>query len=172
MSDADDNRLFAVAKVNNLKLQNTVMQLRKVCSHPFLFDWPTNPNTLEPIIDSQLVSASGKMLVLDRLLNALFEKKHKVLLFSQFVTMLDILEDWAVEKGWVTCRIDGSTSALERREQMNLFQTAGDSPDAPRLFLLSTRAGGLGVNLTAADTVIFYDQDWVSRSRSPSLTIC
>lgn len=81
-----------MAKVNNLKLQNTVMQLRKVCSHPFLFDWPVNPRTMEPIIDEQLVRASGKMLVLDRLLGSLFEKGHKVLLFSQFVTMLDILE--------------------------------------------------------------------------------
>lgn len=59
------------------------------------------------------------------------------------------------------CRIDGSTSPLDRREQMRLFQEGGDAPDAPHLFLLSTRAGGLGINLTAADTVIFYDQDWV-----------
>ena len=64
--------------------------------------------------------------------------------------------------GWIICRIDGSTSPLDRREQMNRFQTGGDAPDAPRLFLLSTRAGGLGVNLVAADTVIFYDQDWVN----------
>ena len=63
--------------------------------------------------------------------------------------------------GWNICRIDGSSSPMERKEQMDRFQTAGDAPDAPRLFLLSTRAGGLGINLVAADTVIFYDQDWV-----------
>jgi hypothetical protein len=63
--------------------------------------------------------------------------------------------------GWKICRIDGSTPPLERREQMNKFQNGGDRPGAPHLFLLSTRAGGLGINLTAADTVIFYDQDWV-----------
>ena len=65
-------------------------------------------------------------------------------------------------KGWKICRIDGSTSPLERRNQMNEFQNGGTKRDAPQLFLLSTRAGGLGVNLVAADTVIFYDQDWVS----------
>lgn len=69
-------------------------------------------------------------------------------------------------KGWKICRIDGTTPPLERRDQMNVFQSAGDAPDAPRLFLLSTRSGGLGVNLTAADTVIFYDQDWVRFFRS------
>ncbi|KIM43935.1 hypothetical protein M413DRAFT_443000 [Hebeloma cylindrosporum] len=150
-----------VKQVNNMKLQNTVMQLRKVCSHPFLFDWPVDPDTLYPILGEELVNASGKMMVLDRLLRELFKRGHKVLLFSQFTTMLDIIEDWAVDyMGWRICRIDGSTAPLERREQMNVFQTGGDDPEAPRLFLLSTRAGGLGINLVAADTVIFYDQDW------------
>ncbi|KAF5376807.1 hypothetical protein D9757_008877 [Collybiopsis confluens] len=152
---------LARKKVNNMKLQNTVMQLRKVCSHPFLFDWPLDPKTLQPILNDELVSASGKMMVLDRLLSELFKRKHKVLLFSQFTTMLDIIEDWARElKGWVICRIDGSCSPGERREQMMAFQNGGDAPGAPHLFLLSTRAGGLGINLVAADTVIFYDQDW------------
>ncbi|KAJ3925602.1 MAG: SNF2-family ATP dependent chromatin remodeling factor snf21 [Lentinula lateritia] len=152
---------LARKKVNNMKLQNTVMQLRKVCSHPFLFDWPVDPTTLQPILNDELVAASGKMMVLDRLLTELFKRKHKVLLFSQFTTMLDIIEDWARElKGWIICRIDGSSSPVERREQMSAFQTGGDSPGAPHLFLLSTRAGGLGINLVAADTVIFYDQDW------------
>ncbi|KAJ7112773.1 SNF2 family DNA-dependent ATPase [Mycena crocata] len=153
--------------VNNMKLQNTVMQLRKVCSHPFLFarpdddKWALGTFTLLPFFMIALLGASGKMLLLDRLLGELFHRRHKVLLFSQFTTMLDIIEDWAVDmKGWRICRIDGTTPPLERRDQMDVFQAAGDAPDAPRLFLLSTRSGGLGVNLTAADTVIFYDQDW------------
>ena len=75
-----------------MKLQNTVMQLRKVCSHPFLFDWPVVPGTQELVLDESLVDASGKMMVLDRLLEELFRRKHKVLLFSQFTTMLDVLE--------------------------------------------------------------------------------
>ena len=78
--------------MNNMHLQNTVMQLRKVCSHPFLFDWPLDARTREPVMGDELVNASGKMMVLDRLLRELFRRKHKVLIFSQFVTMLDIIE--------------------------------------------------------------------------------
>ena len=81
-----------VKHVNNLHLQNAVMQLRKVCSHPFLFDWPIDPKTGEEVVNQDLVNASGKMLVLDRLLTELFKRGHKVLLFSQFTTMLDIIE--------------------------------------------------------------------------------
>ncbi|KAJ7899243.1 SNF2 family N-terminal domain-containing protein, partial [Mycena olivaceomarginata] len=164
-------RKGAAKHVNNMKLQNTVMQLRKVCSHPFLFARPDDDSwslgrapptpALLAAREAELLGASGKMLLLDRLLGELFRRGHKVLLFSQFTTMLDIIEDWAVDmKGWRICRIDGTTPPLERRDQMDVFQSAGDAPDAPRLFLLSTRSGGLGVNLTAADTVIFYDQDW------------
>ena len=83
---------YTVRQVNNMKLQNTVMQLRKVCSHPFLFDWPIDPNTRYPVLGEELVNASGKMMVLDRLLRELFKGGHKVLLFSQFTTMLDIIE--------------------------------------------------------------------------------
>lgn len=81
-----------VKVVNNMRLQNTVMQLRKVCSHPFLFDWPVDAKTNEYVINEELVTASGKMMVLERLLDELFQRGHKVLLFSQFTTMLDIIE--------------------------------------------------------------------------------
>ncbi|TFY53841.1 hypothetical protein EVG20_g9948 [Dentipellis fragilis] len=150
-----------VKKINNLHLDNLVMQLRKVCSHPFLFDWPIDPHTGSYVVNEELVNASGKMMVLERLLDELFKRGHKVLVFSQFTTMLDVIEDWATEfKGWPLCRIDGSSKPMDRRDEMNRFQKGGDAPDAPRLFLLSTRAGGLGINLTAADTVVFYDSDW------------
>ncbi|KAI0668217.1 SNF2 family N-terminal domain-containing protein [Trametes maxima] len=154
-------RRTVVREVNNKNLKNVIMQLRKVCQHPFLFHWPKDPVTRELVLNEELVNASGKMMVLERLLDALFARGHKVLLFSQFTTMLDIIEDWAVErKGWPVCRIDGSMDMESRREDIRRFQEGGDAPDAPRLFLLSTRSGGLGLNLVAADTVIFYDQDW------------
>ena len=74
-----------------MRLQNLVMQLRKISSHPFLFDWPADPKTNELVVNDDLVNASGKMLLLNRLLDELFERGHKVLLFSQFTTMLDVI---------------------------------------------------------------------------------
>ncbi|TYJ55066.1 hypothetical protein B9479_004290 [Cryptococcus floricola] len=151
----------ATKRVNNMHLQNIVMQLRKISSHPYLFEWPSDPTTGQLVVDDNLVNASGKMLLLNRLLDSLFERGHRVLLFSQFTTMLDVIEDWATSyKGWEVCRIDGSTSQESRREQMDSYNAGRDDPDACKLFLLSTRAGGLGINLVSADTVIFFDQDW------------
>lgn len=151
---------LAQKSVNQMKLLNIVMQLRKVCNHPWLFDWPIDPASGEYLVGEGLVSASGKMLLLDRLLKGLFDRGHKVLVFSQFTTMLDIIEDWATEfKQWSVCRIDGATSQESRRQQMKQFNE-GSGPDACNLFLLSTRAGGVGINLVAADTVILFDSDW------------
>lgn len=75
-----------------MHLQNAVMQLRKVCSHPFLFNWPIDAHTGDEVVDDELINASGKMLVLNRLLEELFKRGHKVLIFSQFTTMLNIIE--------------------------------------------------------------------------------
>ncbi|PHZ12069.1 uncharacterized protein RHIMIDRAFT_203115, partial [Rhizopus microsporus ATCC 52813] len=148
----------AVKQVNSLHLQNLVMQLRKVCNHPFLFDWPLDPKTNAPVLNNDLAAQSGKVLLLDRLLTALFERGHKVLVFSQMTKMLDILEDWATDiKGWKICRLDGSVPQESRRQQIEEFS---DPKSDTMLFLLSTRAGGLGINLTAADTVVIFDSDW------------
>jgi ATP-dependent DNA helicase len=108
-------------------------------------------------VDETLVTSSGKMLLLDRLLPALFARGHKVLIFSQFKTQLDILEDYARDlRQWNVCRIDGSVAQDDRRQQIKEFNTNPDS----MLFLLSTRAGGQGINLATADTVILFDSDW------------
>lgn len=85
-------RIPTVKAVNNKNLKNVIMQLRKVCQHPFLFHWPKDPVTHELALSDELVNASGKMMVLERLLDELFARDHKVLLFSQFTTMLDIIQ--------------------------------------------------------------------------------
>ena len=140
-------------EVNQKKLQNPVMQLRLACNSPHHFFWPWPDQ--DP--DSTLITESGKMILLDRLLPYLFKKNHKVILFSQFSRQLDILEEYAsILRNWNVCRIDGSVKAGDRQEQIDAF----NSEPEHRLFLLSTRAGGLGINLTAADTVILYDSDW------------
>ncbi|KAJ9474684.1 putative ATP-dependent helicase IRC5 [Pseudozyma hubeiensis] len=157
-------KLFSIREaqkqIKNMHLENIVMQARKICNHPFLFDWPIDMDSGTLVVNKDLINASGKMLMLNRLLDELFHRGHKVLIFSQFTTMLDIIEEWANEfKGLRTCRIDGTTPQDERRAQMKSFNE-DKGPDACNLFLLSTRAGGLGINLVAADTVIFYDSDW------------
>ncbi|KAG0302302.1 hypothetical protein BGZ97_002409 [Linnemannia gamsii] len=147
----------ATKAVVNMNLKNVIMQLRKVCNHPFLFDWPLDPMTNLPVVSEDLLTSSGKMLVLNRLLEALFARGHKVLIFSQFTTMLDIIEEWAVTyKKWHCSRIDGMVKQDDRRRQIAEF----NSNPALKLFLLSTRSGGLGINLTSADTVIIFDSDW------------
>lgn len=150
----------AAKAISNMKLQNPIMQLRKICGHPFLFYWPKDRETGEPVVNEDLINASGKLLMLNRLLDALWSRGHKVLLFSQFTTMLDIIEEWAEDyKGVSTLRIDGNVDVRSRSTLMKKFNTEKGA-DSCKLFLLSTRAGGLGVNLVAADTVIFYDTDW------------
>lgn len=97
------------------------------------------------------------MLLLDRLLPALFKAGHKVLIFSQFKTQLDILEDYCSElRGWKVCRINGGVSQADRRAQIDEF----NKNDKVKIFLLTTRAGGQGINLASADTVILFDSDW------------
>lgn len=130
--------------------------MRLVCNSPHNFYNPWATSTDVPV-DESIITASGKMLMLDRLLPALFADGHKVLIFSQFTTQLDILEDYCRElRGWNICRIDGSVSQDSRREQIQSFNT---DPDY-RVFLLSTRAGGQGINLASADTVILFDSDF------------
>eukprot|EP00850_Spirogloea_muscicola_P004476 SM000019S05020 [mRNA] locus=s19:556386:566850:+ [translate_table: standard] len=137
-------------------LKNVVMELRKLCGHPSLLErteWPFNNEDAQ----RTFVEASGKLALLDRMMVKLKSQEHRVLIYSQFTRVLDLLEDWLYSKGWSYERIDGSVSGTERQVRIDRF----NAPDSTRFcFLLSTRAGGLGINLATADTVIIYDSDW------------
>jgi len=110
-------------------------------------------------VDDILVEASGKMQLLDRILTELIRKQgdHRVFIFSQMTRMLDILQDYLEWRKYSYCRLDGTVSAEDRMQSMKTFQESEEGTD---VFLLSTRAGGLDVNLTRADTVIIFDSDW------------
>ena len=107
-----------------------------------------------------LINASGKFRLLDRLLVRLKEGGHKVLLFSQMTELLNIIEDYVRSKQWGVFRIDGGVELSERQRQIDAFNAEGQSSNNHFIFLLSTRAGGLGINLASADTVVLFDSDW------------
>ncbi|CAF3662859.1 unnamed protein product [Rotaria socialis] len=135
-------------------LVNIMMQLRKAIGHPYLFPG-VEPEPFE--MGEHLIEASGKLHILDHLLAHLYAKKHKVLLFSQFTMVLDVLQDYLTYREiYKYERLDGSVRSEERFLAINNFNTKDDT----FIFLLSTKAGGVGLNLVAADTVIFYDSDF------------
>lgn len=137
-------------------INNLLVQLRKVCNHPDLLESAFDGSYLYPPIN-EIVEQCGKFHLLERLLERLFARKHKVLIFSQWTKVLDIMDYYFCEKGFEVCRIDGSVKLADRKQQIENFN---DPNSNCRIFLLSTRAGGLGINLTAADTCILYDSDW------------
>jgi len=143
---------------NKSRLMNLVMQLRKCCNHPYLFEGAED-KSLDPFGD-HLVTNCGKLLVLDRLLLRLKKNSSRVLIFSQMTRQLDILEDYCAYRrndGFTYCRIDGSTNGNDRQDSIDAF----NAPNSQIfIFLLSTRAGGLGINLQTADSVVIYDSDW------------
>ncbi|EGR30833.1 snf2 family DNA-dependent ATPase, putative [Ichthyophthirius multifiliis] len=134
---------------------NTLMQLRKVCNHPYLFEGVEEEGL--PTLGEHLITSCGKMMVLDKLLMKLRNGKHQVLIFSQMTMILDILEDYCNFRQFNYCRIDGNTDMSDRDAQISEFTSENSTKF---VFLLSTRAGGLGINLATADTVILYDSDW------------
>jgi superfamily II DNA or RNA helicase len=128
------------------------MQLRKCCNHPYLFVGDYNMWRKD-----EIMRASGKFELLDRLLPKLHATDHRVLLFSQMTRLMDILEIYLQLHDYKYLRLDGSTKTEERGTLLKKF----NAPDSPYfMFLLSTRAGGLGLNLQTADTVIIFDSDW------------
>lgn len=138
-----------------MRLMNILMHLRKCSNHPYLFDGaePGPPYTTE----QHLVENSGKMVVLDKLLTKLKAKDDRVLIFSQMTGVLDILEDYCIWRGHQYCRLDGSTSHTDRTDRIAAFNAPGSEKF---VFMLSTKAGGLGINLMTANIVIIYDSDW------------
>eukprot|EP01018_Ginkgo_biloba_P012371 Gb_05671 [translate_table: standard] len=138
-------------------LNSLLVDLKMCCNHPYLFPGREPANTYGEKAFKLLVGASGKLQLLEKLLPRLKQGGHRVLLFSQMTRMLDILEDFLYFLGFTYCRIDGSTPSSERQQRIKNFS----SPDSTIfVFLISTRAGGLGINLPSADTVIIYDPDF------------
>jgi len=137
------------------RLLNIVMQLRKCCNHPYLFEGaePGPPYTT----DEHLIYNAGKMLMLDKILTRMKKQGSRVLIFSQMSRVLDILEDYCVFREHKYNRIDGSTAHEDRIAGIDEYNKPGSEKF---VFLLTTRAGGLGINLTSADIVILFDSDW------------
>lgn len=151
-------------ELKGLKLQNLVMQLRNICNSPYIYyepfpvnknltDYDSTPRDQESKFIELLINNSSKFKILDQLIDNLGD--HKVLIFSQFTKTLDLLSDYFAYKNIDTCRFDGSTAQEDRDVQIKQFKKT-----STRVFLLSTRSGGLGINLIDADTVILFDNDW------------
>ncbi|XP_027732803.1 chromodomain-helicase-DNA-binding protein 7 isoform X2 [Vombatus ursinus] len=154
-------------QANVPNLLNTMMELRKCCNHPYLIngaeekileEFKETHNADSPDFQLQaMIQAAGKLVLIDKLLPKLKAGGHRVLIFSQMVRCLDILEDYLIQRRYPYERIDGRVRGNLRQAAIDRFSR----PDSDRfVFLLCTRAGGLGINLTAADTCIIFDSDW------------
>ncbi|XP_029695694.1 chromodomain-helicase-DNA-binding protein 3 isoform X6 [Takifugu rubripes] len=145
---------------NQVSLLNIMMDLKKCCNHPYLFPAASMEAQKTPTgayEGSALTKASGKLTLLQKMLRKLKEQGHRVLVFSQMTKMLDLLEDFLDHEGYKYERIDGGITGALRQEAIDRFNAPGACQFC---FLLSTRAGGLGINLATADTVIIFDSDW------------
>uniref|UniRef100_A0A8C0JC41 SWI/SNF related BAF chromatin remodeling complex subunit ATPase 2 n=1 Tax=Chelonoidis abingdonii TaxID=106734 RepID=A0A8C0JC41_CHEAB len=144
-------------------LMNTIMQLRKICNHPYMFQhieesFAEHLGYSSGVINgAELYRASGKFELLDRILPKLRATNHRVLLFCQMTSLMTIMEDYFAFRNFLYLRLDGTTKSEDRAALLKKFNEPGSQYF---IFLLSTRAGGLGLNLQAADTVIIFDSDW------------
>ncbi|XP_043508233.1 chromodomain-helicase-DNA-binding protein 1 [Frieseomelitta varia] len=152
------NALRKGVKGSTMTFLNIVIELKKCCNHAFLTK-PTESERKDNNEDylQQLIRGSGKLVLLDKLLVRLRETGHRVLIFSQMVRMLDILGEYLQKKHFPFQRLDGSIKGELRKQALDHFNAEGSQDFC---FLLSTRAGGLGINLATADTVIIFDSDW------------
>ena len=157
-------------KDNTTNLINISMELRKVCNHPYLIKGAEDQILIElrdsiggavsdeySFVNDSLIRSAGKMILLDKLLKKLKEDGHRVLIFSQMTKMLDILQDYLSYRNYKFERLDGNVRGDLRQASIDKFNEP-NSQDF--VFLLCTKAGGVGINLTSADTVIIYDSDW------------
>ncbi|KAK3089324.1 hypothetical protein FSP39_002728 [Pinctada imbricata] len=145
-------------------MMNTIMQLRKICNHPFIFQHLEEAiaehqglGTGTAVQGADLYRSAGKFELLDRIFPKLKACGHRVLLFCQMTSLMSIMEDYFVYRSYRYLRLDGTTKSEDRGQLLELFN---DKESPYFVFLLSTRAGGLGLNLQAADTVIIFDSDW------------
>ena len=165
----------SAAKKNGPALTNVHMELRKVCNHPFLVQGVEDRVSHEVggtkgdygLLMTCLINSSGKMVFLDKLLEKLRREKSKILIFSQFTMMLDLIEDYLRWKAYEFERLDGAVKGQQRQEAIDRFNRNADGmtpdeepEDGSFVFLLSTKAGGVGLNLTAANYVLLFDHDW------------
>lgn len=180
---------MGASRTNAPKLMNIQMELRKCCNHPFLlegveqresekqfdefvsngdFEGKTAEERQLMLNVNGYIKTSGKMVLLDKLLPKLREEGHKVLIFSQMVRMLDLISEYCDFRGFRHERLDGRIRGAERQKSIDRFETEEDS----FLFLLSTRAGGVGINLTAADICIIFDSDWNPQNDTQAQARC
>lgn len=145
----------------NTNLNNLEIQLRKCCNHPCLIkelehDLLKDCETYNDRIE-KVVNASGKMVLVSKLLEKCKKEGKKVLIFSQFTHMLQLIEEFLKYRDYKYERIDGQIKAKERQAAIDRYNNPAKNRD---VFLLSTKAGGVGINLTSANVVIIYDSDW------------
>uniref|UniRef100_A0A4W4E247 SWI/SNF related, matrix associated, actin dependent regulator of chromatin, subfamily a, member 2 n=1 Tax=Electrophorus electricus TaxID=8005 RepID=A0A4W4E247_ELEEL len=140
-------------------LMNTIMQLKKICNHPYMFQHIELLGNVSfcSYLRPDLYRASGKFELLDRILPKLQSTRHRVLLFCQMTSLMTIMEDYFAYRNFLYLRLDGTTKSEDRATLLKKFNEEGSQYF---IFLLSTRAGGLGLNLQAADTVVIFDSDW------------
>lgn len=157
-----NNQSFSVSdgkggKTTMRGLTNMLMQLRKLCNHPFVFEQVEDQINPGKTNNDLLWRTAGKFELLDRILPKFKATGHRVLMFFQMTQIMNIMEDFLRLRGMLYLRLDGSTKSDDRSELLKQFNAPGSEYFC---FLLSTRAGGLGLNLQTADTVIIYDSDW------------
>ncbi|EKM60438.1 uncharacterized protein PHACADRAFT_179732 [Phanerochaete carnosa HHB-10118-sp] len=154
IADGKDNK----GKPGGVKgLSNELMQLRKICQHPFLFESVEDNVNPSGYVNDLIFRTSGKIELLSRILPKFFATDHRVLIFFQMTKVMDIMEDFLKMMNWKYLRLDGGTKTEDRAGHVALFNAEGSDY---KVFILSTRAGGLGLNLQSADTVVIFDSDW------------